>query len=482
MHLRRTKIICTIGPSCDTYDKIRALIKAGMDVARLNFSHGTHEKHAAVIPLIRKAALELKKPVAILQDLQGPKIRVQTFEQGKIQLKPGNPFTLTTRNIPGNEKIASVTHVKLHKDVAAGDTILLNDGLINLKVMRVLNRDVQCRVVFGGMLSDHKGMNIPGKILSVEALTPKDKNDLAFGLKNHVDYIALSFVQRPEDIKKIKTLIAAYGAETPVIAKIEKPQAVEKLDAISDLADAVMVARGDLGVEVNVEEVPPIQKQMIALCNRKGVPVITATQMLESMMQYPRPTRAEASDVANAVMDGSDAVMLSGETASGLFPLEAVTIMNRIVCLIEEKMQQHTEPRRRRIEQQYPTALAIGHSACDAAECIKAATIVCLTQSGTTARMIARFRPTIPIIAVSPRNETLNRMALYWGVRGYTFKEFADNIDHAIKDVTIFLKKEKLVKPGDRIVTTAGLPLFERRNTNMLRIDEIKKSKRPGHK
>jgi pyruvate kinase len=474
MHLRRAKIICTIGPSSDTYDTIKALIKAGMDVARLNFSHGTHEKHAQVMRLIRKAAHDLKKPVAILQDLQGPKIRVQTFKKGNIQLIPGHVFTLTTRGVSGTDNIVSVTHANLHKDVDVGDTILLNDGLINLKVTQIKKRDVQCRVVFGGMLSDHKGMNLPGRILSVAALTDKDKDDLAFGIKNQVDYIALSFVQRPEDIKQIKALIASLGAEIPVIAKIEKPQAVEDLDAISDLADAVMVARGDLGVEVNVEEVPPIQKKMIALCNRKGIPVITATQMLESMMQYPRPTRAEASDVANAVMDGSDAVMLSGETASGRFPVEAVKIMHRIVSLIEENIQQHLQTRRRRIEQAYPTPLAIGHSASDAAECISAAAIVCLTQSGTTARMIARFRSAIPIIAVTPLDETLNRMALYWGVRGYKIKEFDNNIDHAIRDVTTFLKKEKLIKSGDRIVTTAGLPLFERRNTNMLRIDEIK--------
>jgi pyruvate kinase len=474
MHLRRAKIICTIGPSSNSYDKINALMQAGMDVARLNFSHGTHKEHADVIRLIRQISDELKKPIAIMQDLQGPKIRVQTFEQGRILLQKGDPFTLTTRPLTGNESIVSVTHENLHQDVVAGDTILLDDGLINLKVTRVEERDVHCQVVFGGVLSDHKGMNLPGKILSVDALTAKDKKDLLFGLRNSVDFVALSFVQKPEDIIQIKALIAEQGEETPVIAKIEKPQAVDSLDAITDLTDAVMVARGDLGVEVNVEEVPPIQKKIIAHCNQKGIPVITATQMLDSMIHNPRPTRAEASDVANAIMDGSDAVMLSGETASGKFPVEAVRIMDRIVYLIEEKMQQQPEFRRRRITQAYPTALAIGHSACDAAECIRAAVIVCMTQSGSTAQMIARFRPLIPIIAVTPRKETLNRMALLWGVRGFINKEFGDNIDHAVEDMQSLLLREKLVQPGDRVVTTAGLPLFERRNTNMLRIDEIK--------
>lgn len=475
MNPRRAKIICTIGPSSNSYKKIEALIAAGMDVARLNFSHGSHVSHAEAIRLIRKASIKMKKPVAILQDLQGPKIRVKTFINGRINLKNRGKFILTTRDIIGSDSIVSVTHTNLHKDVLPGDTILLNDGLISLKVVRIDRRDVHCRVIFGGELSDHKGMNLPGTILTVEALTHKDRDDLAFGIKNGVDYIALSFVQKPGDIKKLKNLISKHGAETPVIAKIEKPQAVESLEAITDLADGIMVARGDLGVEVNVEEVPPIQKKIIALCNQKGIPVITATQMLESMIQFPRPTRAEASDVANAVMDGSDAVMLSGETANGRFPVEAVRTMDHIVTLIENKMHLSNGSRRRRVDQVYPTELAIGHSACDAAECIRAAAIVCLTQSGTTAQMIARFRPSIPIIGVTPRNETLNRMALLWGIHGLIVKEFDYNFEQAIKDMKVLLLKEKLIKYGDRIVTTAGLPLFEHRNTNMLRIDEIKK-------
>jgi pyruvate kinase len=470
---RRAKIVCTIGPSSNNNGKIFKLIKMGMDVARLNFSHGTHEAHQEVIRSIRRASAELKKPVAILQDLQGPKIRVQTFINGSVELKPGKPFILTTRNVKGNDQMASVSYKLFSQDVKPGDDVLLDDGLLKLKVEKIKGEDVYCRVVFGGKLSDHKGINLPNCILSVDALTKKDKEDLKFGIAQDVDYMALSFVQRPEDIKQVKSIIARYNKDIPVIAKIEKPQAVTVIDAITDIADAIMVARGDLGVELNPEEVPLIQKQIIHLCNEKGVPVITATQMLESMIYNPRPTRAEASDVANAVLDGTDAVMLSGETACGKYPVEAVVTMHRIVSLIESKRIQSWELKRRKPDLKYPTSLAIGYSASHAADLVKAAAIVCLTQSGSTARMIARFRPNEPIVSLTPVHSSLNRMALLWGVSGYLVKELSDDIDSALKYTKKLLLKERLVKKGERIVITAGLPFYTRGTTNMLRIEEV---------
>jgi pyruvate kinase len=470
---RRSKIICTLGPSSNSYEKIMALTRAGMDVARLNFSHGSHEEHRQVIETIRRVSHDCNKPIAIMQDLQGPKIRVQDFEHDQVELKTGSEFILTSRPLLGNEKIASVSFDTFHKDVRIGDPVLLDDGLLKLKVEKIDGTDVHCIVIFGGKLSNKKGLNLPGAILSINALTDKDINDLQFGLLMDVDYIALSFVQKPQDIIDIKNHIAAAKKDVPVIAKIEKPQAVQEIEKITDLADVIMVARGDLGVEVSAEEVPPIQKKIITLCNHKGVPVITATQMLDSMIHNPRPTRAEASDVANAILDGSDAVMLSGETASGCFPVEAVQTMHRIVELIEKEQNTRWDLRRRTHNGIYDPALAIGYSACHAADLVQAAAIVCLSQTGSTARMIARYRPDQPILAVTHSPKSLTRMALYWGVCGYQIAEFKSNMDHAIHDVFEILKKKGALKSKDMVVLTAGLPFSTRRGTNMLRIEKI---------
>ena len=470
---RRAKIICTIGPSSNSYDKIKDLIAAGMDVARLNFSHGNHDEHRQVIEMIRKGGQECQKPIAIMQDLQGPKIRVQDFEHGQVELKTGSEFILTSRPLIGNEKIASVSFDSFHEDVKVGDPVLLDDGLLKLKVIKIEATDVHCQVLFGGKLSNRKGLNLPGSLLSVSALTDKDIQDLQFGLQMDVDYIALSFVQKPQDIIDIKNLITAAKKDIPVIAKIEKPQAVQEIDKITDLVDVIMVARGDLGVEVSAEEVPPIQKKIINLCNQKGVPVITATQMLDSMIHNPRPTRAEASDVANAILDGSDAVMLSGETASGYFPIEAVQTMHRIVELIEKEQNTRWDLRRRTHERIYNPAQAIGYSACHAADLVRAAAIVCLSQTGSTARMIARYRPDQPILAVTHSPKSLTRMALIWGVAGFQIEAFKSNMDHAIHDVFEILKKKGVLRAKDTIVLTAGLPFSTRRGTNMLRIEKV---------
>lgn len=470
---RRAKIICTIGPSSNSYEKIMALTLAGMDVARLNFSHGSHDEHRQVIEMVRQVSHDLNKPIAIIQDLQGPKIRVQDFEKGQVELKTGSEFILTTRALQGTEKIASVSFDTFHQDVKTGDIVLLDDGLLKLQVTRIDGSDVHCTVLFGGKLSNKKGLNLPGSVLSISALTDKDIDDLKFGMELDVDYIALSFVQKPQDLLDIKKLIAAGKKDIPVIAKIEKPQAVQEIDKITDLADVIMVARGDLGVEVSAEEVPPIQKKIITLCNQKGVPVITATQMLDSMIHNPRPTRAEASDVANAVLDGTDAVMLSGETASGCFPVEAVETMHRIVQLIEHEQDTRWDLRRRTAKGVYDPSLAIGYSACHAADLVQASAIVCMTQSGSTARMIARYRPDQPILAVTHTDKSLTRMALFWGVSGFQIEQFKSNMDLAIHDVFEILKSSGALKAGDTIVFTAGLPFSNRRGTNMLRIEKI---------
>ena len=470
---RRAKIVCTIGPSSDSYEKISSLVKAGMDVARLNFSHGTHVNHEKVCKIIRRVSQEQNKPIAILQDLQGPKIRILKFKNGSIELKKRKSFILTTRNVEGNENIVSVSYKSFSKDVHVGDIVLLNDGLLKLKVERISGQDVHCKVIFGGQLSNHKGLNLPGNILSVSALTEKDKKDLKFGMKLDVDYVALSFVQKPEDIRQIKRIISRAGKNIPVVAKIEKPQAVDSIEDIIQITDVIMVARGDLGVEVSAEEVPPIQKKIISLCNKYGKPVITATQMLESMVHSPRPTRAEASDVANAILDGTDAVMLSGETAAGKFPVTAVQTMHRIVNLTEKKIRNVNWENRRRTDIQHSISSAIGYSACQAADLTDAVMIICLTQSGTTARMIARYRPSQPLIAITHTEKSLRRLNLFWGVIPYSLHEFADNMDEAITDILSIIKRKTPVKKGDKIVFTAGLPFHTRRGTNMMRIEEI---------
>lgn len=470
---RNAKIVCTLGPSSNTYDKVRALALAGMNVARVNFSHGTHEDHKALIETVRKVSRDIDRPIAVLQDLQGPKIRVGKFKDGEIELVPGETFTITVREVEGTSEIVSVSHKAFNRDVKEGDPVLLDDGRLKLLVRRIDGADVHCEVIYGGTLSNHKGINLPGSILSIPCLTEKDQKDLEFGLEINVDYIALSFVQKPEDIDEIKERIAARGKDIPVVAKIEKPQAVEAIDEITNRTDVVMIARGDLGVEIPTEEVPHIQKEIISTCNIKGVPVITATQMLDSMIYSARPTRAEASDVANAILDGSDAVMLSGETATGAFPLEAVQTMDRIITLMEKRNSPRWDLKRRKRGVLYTTPYAIGYSACHAADLVEGAAIICLTQTGSTARMIARFRPGKPIIALTPREETYNRMAMLWGVYAVQADEFQDSTYKTIANLKEELINAGNLKVGDTIVITAGFPFHQRPHTNMMRIESV---------
>ncbi|MCA0445346.1 MAG: pyruvate kinase [Bacteroidetes bacterium] len=473
LNSRRAKIVCTLGPSSNSYETIRDLALAGMDVARLNFSHGSYEDHLERIKIIRKVSEDIDKPIAILQDLQGPKIRVGTFQYGKVTLNNGAKFNITVEECVGNEERVSTSYKSIVKDVKEGDIVLLDDGILKLKVLEVTETDVVTEVVFGGVLKDRKGINLPDVLMSVPALSEKDIADVEFGLKNEVDYIALSFVQRADDVLQLKRIITNAGYDTPIVAKIEKPQAVHSLDAITDVADAIMVARGDLGVELNTEDVPPTQKKIIKMCNQKGVPVITATQMLESMIHNPRPTRAEASDVANAILDGTDAVMLSAETAAGAFPIEAVQTMAKIITIIENYALTNTEQDLKPKNIVYSAPLAIGYAACNAANMVNASAIVCMTQSGSTAVMISKFRPKKPIIAVTARRISLLRLCLVWGVQGYLIPGFKDNVDDAVEEMKQSLIKEEIVRQGNRIIITAGLPFTKRRSTNMMRIEEI---------
>lgn len=469
----RAKIVCTIGPASQSLEMIEKMIHAGMDVARLNFSHGTHEAHAQVIKNIRQAIKNTGYPVAILQDLQGPKIRVGHFEKGPVTLVNGAQFTITSRDVPGDQNIVSTTYKALPKDVVPGDMLLLDDGLIYLKVIKTDGTDVLCEVINGGLLKDHKGINLPGVKVSAPSLTEKDHEDLLFGLENNVDYVALSFVRKAEDIIHIKEIIKSKGKSTPVVAKIEKPEAMDCIEDILKVTDVIMVARGDLGVEMKTEEVPSIQKRLIKLCNQYGKPVITATQMLESMITNPRPTRAEASDVANAILDGTDAVMLSAETASGKFPIDAISIMNRIIHLIEGEMPVDYTKRRRSANEVLETQEGIAISSCTLAEILDADAIVCITMSGASAKIVAKYRPHKPILAITHSDSVRNTINLVWGIQGLLIPELKSTIDESIEEIKKVLVNSGFVQKGHKIIITAGLPFSSRGQTNSVRVEII---------
>lgn len=468
---RRAKIVCTIGPASSAPDKLAALMQAGMDVARLNFSHGSHQDHAQVIAELRRLAAQLGRPLAILQDLQGPKIRTGNMAAGPVELVAGSPFTITTRAVPGDATAVSTVYRNLPTDVKAGDQILLSDGLLRLEVKAVRGADVACVVVDGGQLRARAGINLPGVRVSAPSLTEKDEEDLEFGISQGVDYVALSFVRRAADVTDLKERLARRGAAIGVVPKIEKPEALDELEAILLAADAVMIARGDLGVELSPERVPFIQKQIIRQAAQLKVPVITATQMLESMIEHPRPTRAEASDVANAVFDGTDAVMLSGETAAGHYPVEAVAMMARIVCEAETHLAFMPE-RRRRDEGTISFPDAMAEAACRAAAEIKAVAIVAFTQSGFTARLISKHRPPVPVIAFTPHPHICRRLALYWGVLP-RHSAFIANTEQMIAQADAALLQEGLTRPGDSLVLLAGSPSGQQGTTNLMKLHRV---------
>ena len=470
MAFRHSKIVCTIGPASRSPRIIERLLDAGMDVARLNFSHGTHANHAENIGNLRAAALHIHKPLAILADLQGPKIRTGPLAAGApVMLRTGQKFVITTARVLGDSTRVSTVFKPLPKEVHRGDRILLSDGLIELRVLQVRDREVMCEVVNGGALGEHKGINLPGIKLRVPALTPKDREDLIFALKHGANYIAVSFVRRPEDVMLAKSLVRRAGKDTPIIAKLEKPEAIENLDAILRVADGVMVARGDLGVEMSPERVPVVQKTIIKKAREFRRPVITATQMLESMTENPRPTRAEASDVANAIFDGSDAVMLSAETASGKYPVEAVSMMARIIEEAESSIDEFPRPAP---QERLKVAETVAELVCHASRELHMKLIAVFTHSGFTARLISRYRPLVPIVAFSPEEETRRRMALIWGVSPQRIADVR-KIDGLAVVAEKRLLQERLVRKGDVIGIVAGTPMGIRGTTNFMKFHVI---------
>jgi pyruvate kinase len=470
MITRHSKIVCTIGPATRTPRMIRKLLQAGMDVARLNFSHGTHEEHAQSISMLRDAAIEMKKPIAILADLQGPKIRTGALAGGgTVLLREGQRFVITTAKVLGDSTRVNTTFLPMPREVQKGDRILLSDGLIELRVEKTNRHEVICQVINGGFLGEHKGINLPGVQLHVPALTDKDKADLRFALARGADYIAVSFVRRPEDVELAKALVKRGKTNTPVIAKLEKPEAIENLDEIIRASDGVMVARGDLGVEMSPECVPVVQKNIIARAREQRRPVITATQMLESMTENPRPTRAEASDVANAIFDGTDAVMLSAETATGKYPVEAVAMMARIIEEAEASIHEFPRPA---TTERLKVAETVAEAVCHASRELHMKLIAVFTHSGFTARLVSRYRPLVPIIAFSPEVATRRRMALFWGVTPRTIVD-VKKIDALPALAEKRLLEERLVRKGDVIGIVAGTPLGIRGTTNFMKFHEI---------
>ncbi len=466
----RTKIVATIGPASAGEATLRRLIQNGMRVARLNFSHGTHKDHGRLFRRIRKLSAELDQPVAILQDLCGPKIRVGRIEEPGVRLEAGQRLVLTNREVLGSAEAISVNYPELPREVTPGDRLMLADGMLELVVVATGESDIICNVIIGGLLTSHKGINLPTGTLNTEPLTPKDIEDLAFGLKLGVDYVALSFVRAAADIERIKALIADQGADTPVIAKIEKHEALGNIESILAVADGIMVARGDLGVEIPLAAITGIQKDLIRQANRRGKPVIIATQMLRSMVDAPRPTRAEATDVANAVLDGADALMLSEETASGNFPVEAVKFMTDIIRAAEESYP-HGRHMKDRPGKEVPDSVA--YVSCLLADHLEAAAIVAPTYSGFTARLIAHFRPRAPIVALSPNGVVVRRLTLFWGVLPFRFDR-AQDTDEMIAQAAQKVVALGLAAAGDRVVITAGHPVWEQGTTKMLRVKTLK--------
>ena len=482
--MRKAKIVCTIGPASDSLDALVRLIELGMNAARLNFSHGTHASHAAAIKTIREAADHCRAPVAIIQDLQGPRIRVGEVVDAGIVLREQQTVRLQTMlassggqlghqsTSPSSLQEIPVTYQHLARDVKPGARILINDGLIELTVDQISGGHLDCHVVVGGTVTSHKGINLPGTRVSAPTLTEKDREDIRFGVAQGVDYIALSFVRGPDDVRAAKELIAGCGGSIPVIAKIERQEAIASLEAILEEADGVMIARGDLGVELGPEAVPLLQKRIIAEANRRRRLVITATQMLESMTQHLRPTRAEASDVANAVFDGTDAVMLSAETAIGAHPVETVQVMDRIIRAAEEGCEPGFLPRRHSDFGDMTLPEAICTAASSAAAATGATAIVAFSELGLTARLISKQRPAAPILAFTPFEPVRRQMGLFWGVQPHTMQEIAQT-DERVHEAERRLKAEGLVKSGERIVILSGTSIGKPGGTNLIKLQEV---------
>lgn len=468
--MRRTKIVCTLGPSTDKEDVLRNLMKNGMNVARMNFSHGTHEEQKARLDMIKKLREELNLPVAALLDTKGPEIRIGDVEGGKLELKPGQEFTLTTEEMLGTEKKVTITYKELYKDVEPGDSILIDDGLIGMEVVRIDESDIVCRVKNGGFISNHKGVNVPGVELNMPFVSPKDLADIVFAVEQDYDFIAASFTRTAEDIMEIRKILQEHGGEKiHIIAKLENKQGVKNCEDILRVADGIMIARGDMGVEIPLEEVPVIQKELIRKAMHMGKPVITATQMLDSMMKNPRPTRAETSDVANAIYQGTSAIMLSGETAAGTYPIEAVQTMAKIAERTEQDIDYSREFKPRKLAEAPDVTSAISHATCTTAADLKAAAIVAVSKSGRTVSRIAKYLPVCPIIGCTTDERVYRQLSLLWGVTPVVMKEAntADELfDHAVE----LAEQKGLIARGELVVIAAGVPVGLSGTTNMMKV------------
>ena len=472
--MRKTKIICTLGPAVDSEEMIRKLILAGMNAARFNFSHGTHESHLAQLTKLKRVRDDLGIPVAAILDTKGPEIRIKTFKDGRIELKKDDIFTLTTAECEGTAERVSVTYANLHNEVAPGNHILVDDGLIDLLVQEIKGQEIVCVVENGGPLSNNKSINIPNVHILLPSLTEKDKEDLKFAAENDFDFIAASFVRKASDVEDIRACLHEYGGDNiRIISKIENREGVDNLQEIIEASDGVMVARGDLGVEIPAQEVPILQKKMIKATTMAGKPVITATQMLDSMIRNPRPTRAEVSDVANAVFDGTSCVMLSGETASGKYPIEAVEAMVSTVKAAESAINYWGRFREHSLEPGVSTINdAITHTCCMTAMDLNATAILAPTESGYTAKVISRFRPACPIVAVCQNEKVRRQLAISWGVHSY-LTGFVDSTDRLFSMSVEVARKEGAVKCGDTVVITAGVPIGKSGTTNLIKAQVV---------
>ncbi len=468
--VKKTKIVCTIGPATETDSKLRDLVNAGMNVMRLNFSHGDFAEHQSRVDALRKVMKETGRTVAILQDLCGPKIRIGTFKDKMITLHEGKEFTLTTDEVEGTEERVHVNYPALPKEVKKGTIIMLQDGTKRLEVLEVKGNDIVTKVMIGGKLSGRKGVNVPGANLSLSALTDKDRVDVEFGIKNQVDFVALSFVRRASDIRDLRAILDKAGSKAHIIAKIETPEALGCIDEIIELADGIMVARGDLAIEIPAEEVPIAQKLLITKCNAVGKPVITATQMLESMIKNPVPTRAEVSDIANAIIDGTDAVMLSEETTLGDFPIEAVKVMSKVAARIETEV--YTRDTIAEYESSHGVTDVVSQSAVRAAHNVGARLIVALTRSGSTARMIARYRPAERILALTDLAENAAKLALTFGCIPAVVPTFY-NIEDIMSTVRKMAIEHKLAHAGDKVVVVAGMPFGTAKEVNFILVETL---------
>ena len=473
--MRKTKIICTLGPSTDKDGVLEELVKEGMNVARFNFSHGLHDEQKGRIDKLKEIRTRLNKPVAALLDTKGPEIRIREFENGKVTLKEGQEFTLTTEEIVGNEKIVSVTYKDLYKDVKPGNSILIDDGLIGLEVKKIKGQNIICKVVNGGVLGNKKGVNLPGVEVNMPFISPKDHDDILFGIKEGYDFIAASFTRTAADVKEIRDILEKSGGhDIKIIAKIENQQGVDNIDSIIEAADGIMIARGDMGVEIPLEDVPVIQKDIIAKVYNAGKQVITATQMLDSMIKNPRPTRAETTDVANAIYQGTSAIMLSGETAAGKYPIEALKTMVKIAVRTEADVDYNKQFSTSSKDHATNVTTAISHATCMTAIDLNAKAIIAVTRSGNTARMVSKYRPGCQIIACTPDERTWRQMNLIWGVTPLLTKE-EYSMEILLLHATEAAEEKGYVKEGDIVVLTVGVPLGHPGNTNLLKATVVGK-------